>query len=302
MKIIFSGDQYFSQNLTTLFSKIDKKNKYLYLNIKTDIFNRVKFYLHLLTTDVLFVNYVDAHYMKSVNFALFLKKKVVLSWIGTDVMDAVPRIEQGLFNKNYIEKTFHTTNSTWLQEELNDINIKAKYLTIFIYEDKLRVIDIPNKFSVLTYISKGRESFYGIDTIIKLANELNHIEFNIAGISSYPNLPSNINPLGWVDMDKELEKCTVFIRYPHHDGESHSVLEALSYGKVVCYNRDYPFVNYTPNYNTLKQGIEDTLLKYNNKTLKPNYKAIEHIKVNYSLDKVYKEYISLFNTIVKDDM
>ena len=299
MKIIFSGVPLFSKELKISFENKDKINRYLYLNIKTNLLNRIRFYFHILTADILFVNYVDSDYMRSVDFALFLRKKVILSWIGTDVLNATPLIKQKLFNKNYINKTFHTTNSTWLQEELSDINIKAKYLTIFIYKNKYRDITMPNKFIVLTYIAKGREVFYGIDTIIRLAKDLSHIEFNIAGIDKYPNIPSNINLLGWVDMDKEYEKSIVYIRCPEHDGESHSILDALSYGKVVFYNKNYPFVNYIDDYDNLKQGIEDTLLQYTSNKLIPNYKAIEYIKDRYNFDKVYKEYMNLFNELHK---
>lgn len=296
MKIIFSGTPHFSKQLARTFSKYDHVNTYLSLDIKTNLLKRLYCYYHILTADVLFVNYVDAYYMKSVDFALLLNKKVVLSWIGNDVMDAVPRIKKGLFNLNYIHKTIHTTNSSWLKDELKEVNIDARYLTIYMYKEKKRKISITKKFSVLCYVAKGEEKFYGIETIIKLANDFPHIDFKIAGINNYPNIPSNIKLLGWVNMDHEYENATVYIRYPKHDGEAHSVLEALSYGKTVFYNRNYPFVNYVNTYKELRNGLENTLLEYKNNTLTPNYNAIEHIKKNYTFDKVYKEYMHLFSS------
>lgn len=297
MKVIFSGTPFFGKQLASKFQEYDNRNEYLYLDIKQNLFKRLYFYYHLLTTDILFITYVDAYYIKSVDFALKWKKNVIFSWIGTDVMNASPLILEKKFNQKYIQDTYHTTNSTWLQKELEEVNIKADFLTIYIYEEKKREILIPQEFSVLSYVAKGREEFYGIDTIIKLATDFKEVSFKIAGIYEYPNLPSNIQLLGWVDMEKEYPKSTVYIRYPMHDGEAHSVLEALSYGKTVLYNRNYPFSLYTPDYESLKDSLSSTINKFKNNELTPNYDAIQYIQENYNFEKTYQSYQTLFNNV-----
>lgn len=294
MKIIFSGVPLYSKKLVNELSKYDKKNEYLYINMKSSFSEKLYFYLHMLTADILFVSYVDSHYMKAVDYALRLNKKVILSWIGTDVSNAIPLIKEETFNKNYINKVFHTTASVWLKEELKEVNIQAKYLINQVCENKYFEFFVPKKFIVLTRMTKGRELFYGMDTILKLAKDFKDIEFRIAGIDTYDNLPMNITLLGWVDMEEEYKNCSVFVRYMKHDGESHCVVEALSYGKEVFYNYDFPYVNFIDNYKSLKQGLETTLLKYNEGSLGPNYKGIEFIESNYNKEKVLEGYKKLF--------
>jgi len=294
VKVLISGVEHFGNELAESLQRNDSKNKYLYLNIKTNIYKRLYFYFHLLTSDVLFVIYVDKYNMKSVDMALRLRKKVFLSWIGTDVLNALPRIRKGLFNTNYLDHTIHTTNSTWLQEELQEVGIKADYLTIFCYKNKERKINFPTQFSVLLYVPKGKEEFYGMNVFIKLAKELPQIQFKVVGISKYPNIPINIKLLGWVDMDKEYENTTVYIRYPQHDGEAHSVLEALSYGKIVFYNKNYPHVNYVKKYDELKNGLIQIYEQFQANELSINYEGIKYVKMNYEEKKVHQKYLNLF--------
>lgn len=301
MKIIFSGTPYFGKQLASKFQNHDKKNSYIYLDIKQNLLKRLYMYYHILTADILFITYVDAYYMKSVDFALKLKKNIIFSWIGSDVMNAIPRIKQNLFNQRYLNDIYHTTNSTWLKQELHEVNIDATFLTIYMFEEKKRMIVLPKEFSVLTYVAKDKEKFYGIDTIIKLAKEFPYVQFRIAGIDSYDNLPSNIVLLGWVNMDEEYPKATVYIRYPQHDGEAHSVLEALSYGKIVFYNKNYPYTHYTPNYHSLKTAMNDTLNQFNRHELILNYNGVNYIKENYNFTKTYNEYISLFHKIAREN-
>lgn len=300
MKIIISGVEHFGKDLTRSLQKNDSKNQYIYLNIKTNIWKRLYFYFHLFTADILFVIYVDKYFMRSVDFALKLKKKVVLSWIGNDVMDNIPSIKEDKYNKDYINKTIHTTNSSWLQEELLEVDLKAKFLTLFTYKNKERKIVVPDSFSVLLYVVSKEEKFYGMDTFIKLAKDLPHIQFKVAGIEHYEeDIPSNIRLLGWVNMDNEYENSTVYIRYPEHDGEAHSVLEALSYGKTVFYNRDYPYVNYVQNYEELKSGLGKVYEEFKKNKLRVNSDGINYIKSNYEEKKVVQEYQKLFQETIE---
>jgi hypothetical protein len=297
MKIILSGVPLFTKRLAKHLNSYDKNSTYMYINVKTTIWERLYFYYHMLTADVLLVNYVDTYYMKSVDFALKLNKKVVLLWTGTDVMHAIPRIKDGLFNKDYLYKTTHRSVATWLSEELKEVDIDAKYLTDFIYDDKNRNISVPTEFSVLIYIAQNREKFYGIETVIKLALNFPEIKFKIAGISEYEGIPNNIDLLGWVDFDKEIENCVVYIRYMEHDGEAHSVLESLCYGKVVFYNYDYPFVNYVSSYDELENGLYKVYKDYIDNKIEPNYEAIEYIKSKYNIEKVAQSYKELFKSL-----
>jgi hypothetical protein len=308
MKIIFSGIERYSKILIDSLKKKYPQNTYLYINIKATFNEKLNFYYQILNTDILFVTYVDTFYIHSVDIALLLNKKIILLWVGTDVMDAIPYIRKGLFNNNYIQKVTHVTASRWLAKELSSVGINAKYLPNFIFKKinrKYKKVSCNNKFIILTRIAKNREKFYGIDIIIKLAQDFPNFEFRIVGIENY-NVPINIKNirfLGWKEnMEEEYQKCSVFVRYMKHDGESHAVLEALSYGKTVFYNYKFPYVNYVKNYEELKKGLINAFDKFKNKELLLNYKSINFIENNYNIDRVVSEYYNLFKTIKKKDL
>jgi len=301
MKIIFSGAPLFAKKLTQHLQDYDKNNNYLYINIKEGIFQRLRFYFHMLNSDILHVTYVDAYFMKSVDFALKFKKKIILSWIGTDVSNAIPKIKEKTFNQNYIDHVTHVTASKCLRDELyNEVGIDALYLpNIIITTQQPTQLNYQTKFSALTRIAKNREIFYGIETIKKLALDFPNIQFNIAGIDNYPDLPSNIRCLGWIDVNKELLNCSVFIRYMEHDGESHAVIEALSLGKPVLYNYDFPHTFFIQDYEQLKSNLDRIIKMFNDNRLIPNKQAVEYIKKNYNKDYVLQQYIDLFNKLGK---
>lgn len=292
----FSGIALFAQPLVRVLNEVDPYNTYVYCNMKSNIFEKIKFYYHILTADVLFVLYVDAFYMKSVDFALKLKKKVILSWIGTDVLNAIPRIKQGVFNQNYIHKTIHVSASKWLQDELKEVGIKSLYVPNIIINNFSKNI-MPKKFSILTRIAQNREVFYGIETVKKLALEYPNIEFKIAGIENYENLSVNIHCLGWIDVKEELKNSTLFLRFMEHDGESHAVIEALSLGKEVIYNYPFPFCHYVTTYNEIKEELNKLILLHNKQALQINEDSINFVKTYYSKDAVTKQYIKLFESL-----
>jgi len=250
----------------------------------------------MLFADILFVTYVDAYYMKSVDFALKLRKKVVLAWVGTDVFNAIPRIKQNVFNKHYINNTVHVSASRWLQDELQKVHIKSKYIPNLIIENFIQSFSTKT-FSVLTRIAKNKEEFYGINTIKKLALDYPHIEFKLAGIDSYFDLPDNVKCLGWIDVKEELKKSTIFLRFMQHDGESHAVIEALSLGKNVIYNYPFPFCQYVKTYDDVKEKLNKLILLHSKQDLEINYNAIDFVKKYYSKEIITKQYIKLFESL-----
>ena len=101
--------------------------------------------------------------------------------------------------------------------------------------------------------------------------------------------------LGWVDMDREYQECMVYIRAPEHDGLAFSVLEALSYGRVVFRNYQFDYVNYFKDYEDLKKQMRVVIKDFHNNRLTINNDAIEFVNREFSKEKVLGNLIKIFN-------
>ena len=106
------------------------------------------------------------------------------------------------------------------------------------------ILPLPNRFSVLVYVSNVRKTeFYGLHDIVAAAKVLPDIDFTLVGPTEkqLPLLPGNVRPVGWVqDMRSVYAQVSALWRPVRHDGLSFMVLEALAHGRQVLYTYDYP--------------------------------------------------------------
>ena len=107
-------------------------------------------------------------------------------------------------------------------------------------------------------MAKGREEFYGIEKLLRLASDFPDIEIKIVGISEYyKSAPANVKFLGWVEnMDEQYQNCVLYLRMPEHDGLAFSVLEALANGRYVGYSYEFDNVFFIKNYTELSRVVK----------------------------------------------
>jgi glycosyltransferase involved in cell wall biosynthesis len=302
VKIIITGMPYFAKKLHQQLKRYDKKNTYIYLNTFYKKLDKFKFLWNIFTTDIVFMHGGSIEGSNVIDLTLFLKKKMIIVWAGSDVINEIEKFNNNKYKSSYIDKVCHLCETEWIKEELKVMGVDAKIQATMIYHKKktnLKKLSFPDKFSVLTYISKDRPKFYGIDIVVKLANDFPNIEFKIAGLQEYDDLPSNITLLGWVDMNKEYQKCVVYIRTPSHDGLGFSVIEALSYGRVVFRNYDFSYVNYFEGYEDLKNQFQKTIDSFNDKKLKLNVDGMSFVRKEFSEKKVLGNLIEIFEGILR---
>ena len=296
MKIIITGMPYFANKIYNQLKSYDKDNNYIYLNTFYSKIDKLKYLFHILNSDILYIIGGSVSSSGTIDLALKLNKKIVLHWAGTDVLEASKVVNSNLFDNRYINNITHLCETTWIQEELDSIGVKATIAPMMIYnKQKYQNLEMPNEFKILSYIGKDRPEFYGIEILIKLAYDFPDIEFRVAGIESYHDVPSNMKLLGWVDMDKEYQECMVYIITPEHDGLAFSVLEALSYGRVVFYNYQFDYVNYFKDYEDLKKQMRVVIKDFHNNRLTINNDAIEFVNREFSKEKVLGNLIKIFN-------
>lgn len=224
---------------------------------------------------------------RTFDWAFFWKKKVMMTWAGTDVTKA-RKVKN--VNKKYLNEAEHYCESPWLQEELKLVGIDAEilYFTNFEHSDNINYPDNSGQLTVLSYISKGREVYYGIERIMKLAKLFPNISFRVAGTDGEGfETPENLVCLGWVkDMKKEFEKAHITMRLIEHDGFPNFVCESMLYRKHVFYTNPMNECVYVKNDDHAAQELAKYQEKFKLNTLAPNQKAREFILENLSQQKV----------------
>jgi hypothetical protein len=298
MKVLLIGLPYFVRKLQKELSEYDKNNTYVFLNTQYNKLDKLKFLFHLINTDIIYIHGGLICCSELIDIALKLNKRIIMNWAGSDVLWAKKIQMNGNRNFDYINKIKHFAETIWIKNELKELGINVvSLLPITFCEIKEEVYTFPKKFVVLTYISQERPYFYGIDTILKLARDFPDIDFRIAGIDSFDKeIPKNIKFLGWVgNMKEEYKKCVVYIRMPKHDGLGATVIEALSYGRIVFRNYKFPYVNYFKDYDDLKKQLKKFIEDFNKGKLTINYEAINYVKKKFNKEKILSNIIKVFN-------
>jgi hypothetical protein len=289
MKTIIIGLPYFAQKLAKSLSEYDKQNTYVALDTNASNMDKMQYLLNLLSADTIYVISGTLANSKAVSLALRLGKKVVMHWVGTDVLKAAEVYQEKNFNADFISKVTHFCEVSWIQTSLQSIGINAEIVQFATFGQKvLQNPKLPDKFSILTYISKGREEFYGINQVINLASDFPDIEINVVGISQLAQkTPKNIHLLGWVENIREkYENCVLYLRLPEHDGLAFSVLEALANGRYVGYTQKFDNCSYINNYECLKVTVNELYEKFRQGNLLPNEAGTKFVAQNFNQDKV----------------
>lgn len=194
--------------------------------------------------DVLYNVYTGKNIAAMVVISHVMRKKIITHWIGTDVCYAM--------NERYIHRYFRPDVNLAcfdvLREELKELNIESLVVPIVPFGMDLTIANMPEKHSILIYMPKGREEFYGYNELIDVFNEFKDVQFYIVANEDESRFKhfKNVRCLGFLNADemKELyNKISIVVRYTKHDGLSMSVLEGLAKGKYVIWNNKLPYVN-----------------------------------------------------------
>lgn len=256
------------------------------------ISGKIKNLFEIINSNIVYcVGGVDINSHPYIRVARFLKKRIVIHWIGTDVLNAVnscTKVEKKKYNK-----CINLAGSLLLKSELEEIGIKSFIVPIVPTNIKFCPVPMPEKHAILSYIPEKKEKFYGIDKLKDLARNNKEIDFFIVancGATDEEKL-ANMHYLGFVNSEKMKElylQCSILFRYPEHDGLSMMLIEALGLGRSVIYKYEFPYSN-TPkddSIESLQKELDDIVSK------KPqlNYEAINYINEEFSMEKQIEKY------------
>lgn len=249
----------------------------------------------LLSADCVYiVSGCDVQSTFAYRIALKLRKRVVVHWIGTDVL----RIREDYYkNPRKINAECEDyAVAPWLKDELNEIGIHSEEIPIVPLDIDYECDEMPKNHRILTYIPKHRAEFYNYELMKQLAAELPEVKFYVVGNDGADDKSKlqNIEYMGWLDrehMQALIRKSTVLFRYPQHDGLSRMVIEALAAGRRVVYKYHYPYVIMpaSDKYEDILAALESIL----EEEPSVDYEASAYIKSEFSREKMLERYKEL---------
>lgn len=303
LKTIIVGLPLFAERLANSLSEFDLTNRYTFLNTYYSKKDKLKARFMIPRADLLFS--INGSIVSSGVFDLAIRKKVpiIMNWVGTDVLLARDAIKSGNFRQDYISYVQHFCEVSWIQDELKAIGIEAEIVN-FASFDRIFDLQLPktDRLTVLSYISKIRSDFYGIDNFLKAAGRLPEIDFLIAGTEAeeYAPLPSNVRALGWVqDMHKVYVQTHVCVRMPEHDGLSTFILESLARGKQVIYNYPFNHCYVCETEDELVIRLKDLEQDLKSGSLKVNTEGASFIREHFNKERILGDLLKRINTIVQ---
>lgn len=303
MKVIIVGLPLFAKRLQEGLSKFDPTNKYTHLDTYYKKVDKLKAALQIPRADCIFS--INGSIVSSGVFDLAFKKNipVIMNWVGTDVLKAIDACKNGSHQQHYIDNAIHFCEVHWIQEELKEIGVHAQVVNFAAFDKTYELKEaVCERLHVLSYIPEIRSNFYGIETLIRMAQKFPEVDFSIAGTSAqkYQPLPANLQALGWVDdMNALYTKVHACIRYTEHDGLSSFILESMARGKKVLYNNPFNFCSHCPNEEAMAAEIislSSTLAE--GKSL-INQEAATFIKDQFNEGVIFGGLIAKINDVVR---
>lgn len=198
--------------------------------------------------------------------ARFLGKRIVLHWVGTDVLGLREEVSKG--NRRRLKafaalKAVHFADSPEIAAELGEVGVKAEVFRVLPDSIVPRDLPMPPKSAVLSYWSRDRRAFYGGDIVGALAKEFPEVVFYVVGTlgTGEPQHP-NVKYLGRLDSLEDLYgEISILIRVPKHDSLSVMVLEALARGRWVIYSKLFPHTELAKTLDEARAALRKCLAK-----------------------------------------
>lgn len=287
MKVLIVGLPLFAERLRKELEEFDSSNKYYNLDTYYSKKDKLKSLFLIPFIDVVYSINGTLDNSGVINLALKFKKKVMFTWVGTDVVKA-GKLE--VKNQKYIHKVEHFCEVGWIKEELKEIGISADILNFVSFNKKFELTNPKTeRLQVLSYIPDNRAEFYGMNEFLELAFSFPEIDFTIAGAHAdeYKPLPENLKALGWVkDMNALMQKVHVCVRFPEHDGLSSFILESLARGKKVIYKYPFNFCEACSTLEEMKSSLSRLHSGFTNGQEMSNEAGKKFIESNFNSDVI----------------
>ena len=166
-------------------------------------------------------------------------KHMLVHWVGTDVSVAVNDWREGQVSERVLKHSIHRADASWLLDELAVMGISARERLLPIPVAIGSPQPMPADFQVLVYLPAKPQEDYDVEATLEVMRLLPEVRFAIVGGYIPPEPMANVEILGFTqDMPGIYARSSALLRLMKHDGMSHSVIEAASFGRYVLWS--YP--------------------------------------------------------------
>ena len=287
IRILVLGFPYFVDRLRELC----QSDEFVFLGMPQGFLRR---WWTLIRSDVIYLIGGDLRPNRYYSMALLWRKKIIMHWVGSDILEMKKiKVSGGDLCPQIIKQARHWAEVDWTAAELAELGVAAQVvpLTPAGYPEAVR--ELPAKFVALSYLPPGKEDFYGAELVTRLAVEFPEIVFLIAAAAPQDKKdqwPENMIPIGWVnDMSELYGEITLLIRLTRHDGLSFMVLEALAQARHVIWSYSLAGVHPARDYEELRKQILMLHREFKEGKLALNYNGREAVMQAYSPRAVWEQ-------------
>lgn len=301
MLVLINGLPHFSKKLAAGLNNNNEGIRFVFCNTYQSKLDQLKFLILLpFAKAVISMNGVTSR-SGSLDWVLRLKKKLIMQWMGTDLLNATKQHQAGNLFRNYIDYAANWVDSSWLKEEVETLGVSAEVVH-FKKVDSVVLIKNYFELEIITYIPESRKTFYGLNQIVVLAEHFPQLKFHVFGMTGEgEKLPTNMYCHGWTTETEFLEKmrhCAIFIRLTEHDGNSLSVIQALNSGCEVVWNYPAPHVHYTNAIADNQRALAEAIEKVSSRDLKPNIDNHRYVQATYSESAIRTNYLIQLKEVI----
>ena len=301
MRVLINGLPLFAKRLADELQKYDPQSSYIFLDTYNSKWAQLLFFIYLPFSDcVISMNGVTDN-SGSLNLVLKWKKKLILQWMGTDILLAMERFNNSTIDRKYIDYATNFVDAPWMTEELKSAHINTENLHFKFVELKT-INEEYSSISIMSYVAQNRQAFYGMDEIIQLAMMFPEIEFSLYGIEKADKpITENIKLYGWVSPEvfqEKLKQTPIFLRLTKHDGFSLAVLEALSFGAEVITSFKTDFAHSALTFDEVPKAMLQAIKEVENRNFKPNLALVEKLQIEFKKEKILSNYVKKLKEIV----
>ena len=232
--------------------------------------------------------------------------KRIIHWLGSDIYGLTQMKYSNLkalrdaLNKD-INHQF--CESEVQKKELTDMGFKVEVLPLIRDFTKFKRKPLPKGFSVAIYMPQNNATNYHPVLMENIVKNMPDVQFYMYGDRRMGKDQShkNIQFMGWCDIGELIDKCSVLLRYTHHDGLPTAPMEFLVSGRYVITNAEMPHVEKLDNH-VDEEGVRKQIIEKIRELKKrvkggeqPCPKAERYYRKYVDKDKIKKQLYGILN-------
>ncbi len=301
MIVLVNGLPLFSRRLVEDLQSLDKKNRYYFLDTYNSRLQQLFFSCLVPFAGLVISMNGVTNNSGSLNWTLRWKKKLILQWMGTDIIIAIDRLNNRTINRKYIDYAHNFVDAPWMLEEVNGLGVSAKLVPFKYCETGIEPVDKFDRIQVISYVPQTSQAFYGMEMICQLAKQLPAVLFKIYGVETCDfEAPENVECIGLVEeseFKEALRSTPILVRFTEHDGFSATVIEALSLGLEVLWTFPLEHTHFVKNLEEAQKKMIDLIATIEKRDLTPNVDHITFARKELERSEIINNYINTINRL-----